>query len=653
VTGGEGFLDGEEPAYLFTGVQTYVGSSENTFAVDPASSTRLGNYRITLVPGTLTVTDEDVNQGQVVTKSHGDATVALGQRATFDIEATNIYAEPKTITLEEQPGVELAQSVFPDVAPGATVRTTATYEVTDADVAAGSFQNKVQVRFDGVDDTYEGEDTVHVVEGRVDVSKVILNPQERYFVGDQILYLVTITNATGKTLRDVTVEDVLGNGASVEVTSSGDGVVNGSNVTFAELEPEATRTITLAYTVQDSDVGTRIANTAVVELDDDPGAGDSDTAESNPVTGLYRLLIHYVYENGAEAAPDYDVQLEAGTAFDVATPDVAGYTPDYSRIASGDAGMPARDIELYVTYRANEVPGPAEPEPGVSTEEEPSAPEPGSSSSSSEPEQPTPGTPSESTPEPPEQPASSSASAPRTYTETTPAPATPSTPAAAPRPSGTPGASVITNRTPVPPAGIVTIADDGTPQVEALYDDTTPLASVEGSWSLFDLLATLLMLIVAIVLAIGAIGRKRKGDEEEDEEENAAESEAAAASDVSQDQAPATEPASVTAYAATEEQAEADEEEDEDPQVVKRHRVKRLVAIILAILAVVLLLLTQDFTQPMTWFDQWTIVFAIMLLVQLVVALLARKKKRDDEQEDEQEEEPQPATDAAAVPTPA
>ncbi|MDO4889815.1 MAG: MBG domain-containing protein [Coriobacteriaceae bacterium] len=665
VTGGEGFLDGEEPAYLFTGVQTYVGSSENTFAVDPASSTRLGNYRITLVPGTLTVTDEDVSQGQVVTKSHGDATVALGQRATFDIEATNIYAEPKTITLEEQPGVELAQSVFPDVAPGATVRTTATYEVTDADVAAGSFQNKVQVRFDGVDDTYEGEDTVHVVEGRVDVSKVILNPQERYFVGDQILYLVTITNATGKTLRDVTVEDVLGNGASVEVTSSGDGVVNGSNVTFAELEPEATRTITLAYTVQDSDVGTRIANTAVVELDDDPGAGDSDTAESNPVTGLYRLLIHYVYENGAEAAPDYDVQLEAGTAFDVATPDVAGYTPDYSRIASGDAGMPARDIELYVTYRANEVPipaepepgdtpGPAEPEPGVSTEEEPSAPEPGSSSSSSEPEQPTPGTPSESTPEPPEQPASSSASAPRAYTETTPAPATPSTPAAAPRPSSTPGASVITNRTPVPPAGIVTIADDGTPQVEALYDDTTPLASVEGSWSLFDLLATLLMLIVAIVLAIGAIGRKRKGDEEEDEEENAAaESEAAAASDVSQDQAPATEPASVTAYAATEEQAEADEEEDEDPQVVKRHRVKRLVAIILAILAVVLLLLTQDFTQPMTWFDQWTIVFAIMLLVQLVVALLARKKKRDDEQEDEQEEEPQPATDAAAAPTPA
>ena len=107
--------------YTFTGSQTYVGSSPNTFTytikdkegnVIPASevtaafpkssraadSTQKGNYIITFVYGTLTVTD-DVEPGVVVTKNHEEKAYQLGEQIVFDIEVTNIYDTAQTITL--------------------------------------------------------------------------------------------------------------------------------------------------------------------------------------------------------------------------------------------------------------------------------------------------------------------------------------------------------------------------------------------------------------------------------------------------------------------------------------------------------------------------------------------------------------------------
>ena len=53
---GDGFVTGEGAAYAFTGTQTVEGSSKNTFTYVLNAGTTAGNYNITLVEGTLTVT---------------------------------------------------------------------------------------------------------------------------------------------------------------------------------------------------------------------------------------------------------------------------------------------------------------------------------------------------------------------------------------------------------------------------------------------------------------------------------------------------------------------------------------------------------------------------------------------------------------------
>lgn len=53
---GDGFAAGEGASYAYTGAQTDIGSSENTFTYTLNSNTKASNYEITTVNGTLTVT---------------------------------------------------------------------------------------------------------------------------------------------------------------------------------------------------------------------------------------------------------------------------------------------------------------------------------------------------------------------------------------------------------------------------------------------------------------------------------------------------------------------------------------------------------------------------------------------------------------------
>ena len=90
-------------AYEFSGGQTLVGSSENTFAIkdDQKKADIEKNYNLTLIPGTLTVTDKDkdnkpVDDGLVITKEHtpsvnDDGKFRVGDTVTFQITVTNIY----------------------------------------------------------------------------------------------------------------------------------------------------------------------------------------------------------------------------------------------------------------------------------------------------------------------------------------------------------------------------------------------------------------------------------------------------------------------------------------------------------------------------------------------------------------------------------
>ena len=58
---GEGFVKGDEPTYSLTGSQTDAGTSENGVTVKFGDGQAAKNYKVTVVPGTLTVTAQPIN----------------------------------------------------------------------------------------------------------------------------------------------------------------------------------------------------------------------------------------------------------------------------------------------------------------------------------------------------------------------------------------------------------------------------------------------------------------------------------------------------------------------------------------------------------------------------------------------------------------
>lgn len=172
---GDGFAEGEAEAKATGGI-CYVGSVPNTIEVVEQKGYRAENYTIEKNEGTLRITDADLTESPVV-KSHEDGAVyRAGDTVVFTVEATNIYNEPKTITLTEQEGVtfDAADGVTvsadgrtaraENVQPGDTVRVEAHYTVADQDVKNGSFSNTVTASYSGTDTTFTGTDTVDEID---------------------------------------------------------------------------------------------------------------------------------------------------------------------------------------------------------------------------------------------------------------------------------------------------------------------------------------------------------------------------------------------------------------------------------------------------------------------------------------------------------
>ena len=91
VVGGDGFAANEGATYDFTGSQTGVGESENTFAYTLNDGTKAGNYTISTVNGTLTVTKATVGPGGGGSgggeepDEPGDGDVPAGGASKFDV----------------------------------------------------------------------------------------------------------------------------------------------------------------------------------------------------------------------------------------------------------------------------------------------------------------------------------------------------------------------------------------------------------------------------------------------------------------------------------------------------------------------------------------------------------------------------------------
>ena len=81
---GDGFVDGEGATYAFMGEQTTVGTSENTFTYTLNENTSAGNYAITTVNGTLTVTKASIGGGEGGGEP-GEGDVPDGGLSKFDV----------------------------------------------------------------------------------------------------------------------------------------------------------------------------------------------------------------------------------------------------------------------------------------------------------------------------------------------------------------------------------------------------------------------------------------------------------------------------------------------------------------------------------------------------------------------------------------
>ena len=185
-----------------------------------------------------------------------------------------------------------------------------------------------------------------------------------------------------------------------------------------------------------------------------------------------------------------------------------------------------------------------------------------------------------------------------------PAPVTPATPST---PSSTTSTTPRTPSAPQVTTPVETVEKETTPKTEPkkeekVEEEYTPKASPQYYWALINLICAILTVLFGLLLLISKRHKSEDDDEEDDE---------------------------------TKQQTNNDDEEKE--QEKKRGLFTRVLAVLIAIVSVVFFLVTEDLSLPWTWTDQWTIWMVVIGLVQIVVFFVGRKWKNVDDDEDEEE----------------
>ena len=151
------------------------------------------------------------------------------------------HADAQTITLEEIEGVTLAQSVFEDVEPGATVETTATYTITEQDILNGSYKNTVKAKVGNIEKTAEATVTTEEKKGHITIEKVTTSEPENgeaYALDEKITYKITVKNDGNLTITKIEVKDEL----------------TGDAWTIDALKPGESKEYTAEYVVTEADI---------------------------------------------------------------------------------------------------------------------------------------------------------------------------------------------------------------------------------------------------------------------------------------------------------------------------------------------------------------------------------------------------------------
>ena len=331
--------DGQQEIAHVEGSQTLVGESENKITdlkifVNAASQETEGseteaqdvtkNYSIILLAGLLKVTDgseeDPVDPGQVVTKTHEDKTYDLDENVTFTINVKNIYDEAKTVRIIEIPGVviEGAPQETPNVLTvekvpaGETVTATATYKITEADIANGSFVNTVKVEFEG-GKPFENTDTVTTVDPvrsytLTKKSSESTHENGMFKAGETIHYTLIVTNTGNQTLENVEITDTLNAAGTISNIQGADSKQDGKVTIFtiSSLASKAEATITYDYVVQEADKGNTISNAAVgtpanpEDPDGEKPGDNTDNPVENPKLEVRKDIVSITAADGTQ-----------------------------------------------------------------------------------------------------------------------------------------------------------------------------------------------------------------------------------------------------------------------------------------------------------------------------------------------------------------
>ncbi len=135
--------------------------------------------------------------------------------------------------------------------------------------------------------------------------------------------------------------------------------------------------------------------------------------------------------------------------------------------------------------------------------------------------------------------------------------------------------------------------DDGVVESVVITDNGVPQSAYipDGAWSLFDLIMTIVAMLLMIIYFVA---RAKKGKEDDAKTDD-------------------------------------DYTEEESETRCKKRVVTKAILFVLAVFSVILLFITQDFTLPMTIFDIYSIVFAIIVIVQFILMIMMRKKEVKNE----------------------
>ena len=190
-----------------------------------------------------------------------------------------------------------------------------------------------------------------------------------------------------------------------------------------------------------------------------------------------------------------------------------------------------------------------------------------------------------------------------------PAPVTPATPST---PSSTTSTTPRTPSAPQVATPVETVEKETTPKTEPkkeekVEEEYTPKASPQYYWALINLICAIVTVLFGLLLLISKRHKSEDDDEEDDDE--------------------------------TKQQATTNEDEEQE-QEKKRGLFTRVLAVLIAIVSVVFFLVTEDLSLPWTWTDQWTIWMVVIGLVQIAVFFVGRKWKNvdnDDENEEAQQ----------------